>query len=444
MYAMDLSLDDIQQLSPDDASLKAAKGLVVPAKWPLLGVSDQALWGECQGSGSKPYQVQVDKSGPAFKCSCPSRKFPCKHGLALLFLHLQQADKFSTSDAPAWVSDWINLRQEKAEKQVAKKSEASAAASDPSVSAKREKLREERMLSGLEELELWLKDQIRQGLAQLKSQPQIGNQLAKRMVDAQLPGLANRMRQWEQIFYRSSDWAEKMLAEFGQLQLLIDAVRQIDKLPADVQTDLRSALGITVDKEWVLHHGERLRDDWLIAGIRIYEEDRLWVRRVWLIGKTSQRVAMLLDFSHGTRQFEPVFLSGTCSVMSLAFYPGNNPLRALVVDKPAATVSHFPAPCTPRQSLQQLTDQQAKNPWQDIRHIMPGNCLPVWKDEQWVLLADQQVQFELDIHNEDAWQLLAESGGQPLQCFGEWQNNRLRLLGAWRERWIWSEGSYRL
>ena len=72
--------------SVDTASAKAAKGLVVPAKWPTLGASEAALWGECQGSGSKPYQVQIDPSEPAFRCTCPSRKFPCKHGLALMLL----------------------------------------------------------------------------------------------------------------------------------------------------------------------------------------------------------------------------------------------------------------------------------------------------------------------------------------------------------------------
>ncbi len=42
--------------------------------------------GLCQGSGRQPYQARVDLAEPAFKCSCPSRKFPCKHGLALLLL----------------------------------------------------------------------------------------------------------------------------------------------------------------------------------------------------------------------------------------------------------------------------------------------------------------------------------------------------------------------
>jgi SWIM zinc finger len=42
------------------------------------------VWGLCAGSGKRPYQTVVDLTGPAYKCSCPSRKFPCKHALALL------------------------------------------------------------------------------------------------------------------------------------------------------------------------------------------------------------------------------------------------------------------------------------------------------------------------------------------------------------------------
>jgi hypothetical protein len=86
---LNLSADELLRLAPDTASVKAAKGLVIPTKWPRLGYDEAAIWGECQGSGSKPYQTQIDLSEPAFRCSCPSRKFPCKHGLALGLLYLQ-------------------------------------------------------------------------------------------------------------------------------------------------------------------------------------------------------------------------------------------------------------------------------------------------------------------------------------------------------------------
>src|SRR5687768_6563262 len=100
---MSLTLEAVLALAPDGASAQAARGLAAPAKWPLLGANAAAAWGECQGSGSKPYRTQVDLSGPAFRCSCPSRKFPCKHGLALLMMRAQAPDLFTTSDAPAWV-----------------------------------------------------------------------------------------------------------------------------------------------------------------------------------------------------------------------------------------------------------------------------------------------------------------------------------------------------
>lgn len=438
---MDLSLDDIQQLSPDDASFKAAKGLVIPAKWPLLAVNDSALWGECQGSGSKPYQVQVDRVGPAFKCSCPSRKFPCKHGLALLLLHAQHGDKFSTGDAPTWVTDWLASRQDKAEKKTAKKIEAEAVPVDPAAKAKREATRKQRMLGGLEELEHWLKDQIRQGLAQLGKEAKLGQQLAAHMVDAQLPGLANRIRQWPALINRNNQWPEMLLAEFGELQLLIDGARLIDELPTATQADINAALGLAIDKENVIADGEKISDDWLVLGQRIYEEERLWVRRVWLRARTSNRFAFLLDFAHGTRQFEHNFFTGSCVTMTLAFYPGNHSLRALVVNTPTPAQQNFNGELPLAHYLQHLSDQLAANPWQWPQPLIVSNALVHCIDGNWFLIAQDGETFSLELNAENSWQLLAESGGKPLHLFGEWENNKLQPLGVWRDQFLWSHVS---
>src|SRR5690349_4155482 len=55
-----LTPESVLALAPDESSAKAARGLVAPAQWPSLGFDDTAVWGECKGSGSKPYQTQVD------------------------------------------------------------------------------------------------------------------------------------------------------------------------------------------------------------------------------------------------------------------------------------------------------------------------------------------------------------------------------------------------
>ena len=101
---LNLTEEQIIQLAPDAASVKAGKGLATRAKWVLLEHSDRAIWGHCQGSGKTPYQTVIDTKNVAFKCSCPSRKFPCKHGLGLLFLYAAQAEQFKEADEPEWVT----------------------------------------------------------------------------------------------------------------------------------------------------------------------------------------------------------------------------------------------------------------------------------------------------------------------------------------------------
>jgi hypothetical protein len=59
--------DQVHAMAPDPASAKAGQGLAGPRKCVTLGRDARALWGECQGSGSRPYQVIVDAAEPAFR-----------------------------------------------------------------------------------------------------------------------------------------------------------------------------------------------------------------------------------------------------------------------------------------------------------------------------------------------------------------------------------------
>jgi hypothetical protein len=75
-----VTLDKIEALAPDQASLAAARKLLKPAGWPTLAAADGLAWGECQGSGATPYRVVVSEVDTGSKCTCPSRKFPCRSG----------------------------------------------------------------------------------------------------------------------------------------------------------------------------------------------------------------------------------------------------------------------------------------------------------------------------------------------------------------------------
>ena len=121
-------------LAPDASSLRAAQPLASGRSWPLTGAAGGAadgaedgtadrgaddgakaadgsvLWGECLGSAAAPYRTAVDLSGPAYRCSCPSRKFPCKHALALLLLW-SDGVVAAGGDPPEWVRDWLASRE---------------------------------------------------------------------------------------------------------------------------------------------------------------------------------------------------------------------------------------------------------------------------------------------------------------------------------------------
>jgi len=188
---MPLTHEQIKTLAPDAASIKAAQGLSSRAKWPNCGQHENVLWGECKGSGKKPYQVRADIVENAFKCTCPSRKFPCKHTLGLMLLYANDNTAFQNTDTPEWVTEWIESRQAKAEKKQARAEEKAQKQADPKAKAKREDKRRKQIQQGLDDLNTWLQDRLRAGFAELPQQSHsFWSEPAARLVDAQAPGLS--------------------------------------------------------------------------------------------------------------------------------------------------------------------------------------------------------------------------------------------------------------
>lgn len=454
-----LTTAQVLALSPDDASSKAAKGLTSPNKWPSLGATEEAVWGECQGSGSKPYQTQVDVSdgGTTFKCSCPSRKFPCKHGLALLLLQAQDASRF-TAAQPTWVTEWLNSRRERAEKKEAKAAAVVAAkeaqAADPVAAAKaaekeqkKEHQRWKQMQAGAQELNLWLNDLLRQGLASLSAHDATCRQaqnMAARMVDAKVPALGQKLTQAMSLVGQGKDWPEQLLAELGSLQLLIDALMRVHELPTDVQAEVRQAAGWTIDKETVLTEGEAVTDVWQVMGVMTLERDnnnaqRLVERRVWARGLHSQRLALLLDFAFGGQGFTQTWHTDQRFEASLRFYPGIASVRALLASEvqantvPLSTLNASSS--TPISAWHELAARMSANPWSPSWPLqLEQACLlpPNGSEKAWRIYTKDDQFLPLALSEADGWQWLGQTAGQAMTIFGEWDGQRLRPYTAWQ------------
>ena len=103
--------DQVLALASDSASRKAGSKLATPGPWSGTGSSREGMvWGLCRGGAGTPYRTAVDVapavggSGPAYTCSCPSRKFPCKHALGLLLLWAGGEEAVPTGREPKWAA----------------------------------------------------------------------------------------------------------------------------------------------------------------------------------------------------------------------------------------------------------------------------------------------------------------------------------------------------
>ncbi|MXV13067.1 SWIM zinc finger family protein [Xanthomonas sp. LMG 8992] len=434
-----LTREQILALAPDAASAKAAAGLATDGKWGLLGADAEVLWGECQGSGAKPYQTQVDLAALVSRCSCPSRKFPCKHGLAMLLLYAAGNPRCVPGTRPAWVDEWMQGRRERAARK--EESAASTPPPDPQVqaaaAAKREQARWTRMQVGAAELQRWIADQFRQGLANLGADfAQDARRMMARMVDAQTPGLGAQLER--AVGEGGRDLAQ--LADLGErlglLQLLAQAVPRVNAFGTARQADLRAALGWPLDRETVLREGEAVHDRWHVQGQHLIEQPgNLLERRVWLQGLDSGRPALLQDYSHGGRGWEQHWRNADVHVGRLHFHPGTVPLRAVAGEVGAGAQAVAAPPRT--DTLDAAACAHALNPWlpqvpmrlQDVHIAHDGRSA-------WAQHAEGGL--PLQVSALQGWALLAFAGGHRVCLMGEWDGHTLLPLSAWNgqgERW---------
>ncbi len=152
---------------------------------------DTFYMGECKGSGKKNYVVSadyIDEAQPVFRCTCPSRQFPCKHSLALLFEMAAQKE-FSVGEIP---QDILDKRQKKeareAKKQAGRQAKpATEKSRKASKAAKTRKIKKQ--LEGLQLLRQLTAGLLNGGLAAMGSVSlKTYRDLAKQLGDYYLPG----------------------------------------------------------------------------------------------------------------------------------------------------------------------------------------------------------------------------------------------------------------
>ncbi len=425
--------EQVLALAPDPLSHTAARSLAAPDRWRDAGFGSNppSLWGLCRGSGANPYQTCADLTEPAYHCSCPSRKFPCKHALALMLLWSSGA--IDAREPPEWVTEWQASRTDR--KQRADARAVARAGTRPARSAddgptKTAQRRAERVDAGLAELDRWLADQVRQGIAAASRGGYAHwDRMAARLVDAQAPALASTVRRLASV----ATVPDRLLTELSLIRLLVAGHRRAADLDPALAATIRARIGFPVGTNDVLA-GPHMRDDWAVVGVRDNGDERLMVRRVWLYGVSSARRVLVLSFAAQGQPLASDLILGTSVDADVCFYPGALPLRALVATRhaPAAPFTDPPGAVGVAQALDSYAEALAAEPWLDRWPVLLSDVIPVADDAgRWHLLDPAGDALPLDAALGPPWRLTAAAGGRPATVAAEWTPTGLRPFAAW-------------
>lgn len=287
------------------------------------------------------------------------------------------------------------------------------------------------MASGMEELDQWLRDQVAQGLAAAaKAGYRHWDAIAARMVDAQCPAVAERLRSLGSAPHSGTGWEGRMLEELAMLRLLATAYLERDSLPPDLLASVRARIGFTVRQAHVIATAEPVPGTWDVLGRRDAEQDRIRTRRTWLRGRGTGRPALVLSFAAAGETLDESLAPGTAVNGPLAFYPAAVPLRAVFTQPPAARAARTPEGGTITGMLRRWADALGADPWLENWPAVLANVTPARSPVP--SLADASGDA-LPLHPGagDCWPMFAASGGSPLTVAVEWTARGLWPLTAW-------------
>ncbi|MGW4860182.1 SWIM zinc finger family protein [Streptomyces sp. NPDC004291] len=304
---------------------------------------------------------------------------------------------------------------------------------DSVAARRRAERRAARITSGTRELEQRLTDLLRGGLAAAgQSGYGLWEETAARMVDAQAPGLAGRVRELGAIPGSGPGWPVRLLEECALTHLLDRAWLAADRLPAPFATTVRTRVGLSSPVA-----GAPVRDHWLVLAQYDTGDTRLTTRRVWLYGTAGGRTALVLSYGAAGRAPRLSLPVGAVLDGELTPHAGSGQLRAEPGERfvPVAGPSAPPPGGPVGEALDAYGRALGGDPWLEAWPVTLSGVVPARAEYGWQLAdADGREAVPLTPAAQTRpglWRLVALSGGAPVTVFGECGHRGFAPLAAW-------------
>lgn len=256
---INLSKDYINSLAANASAMKNGMKLSGDGSFVKLNKSkdETLIFGECTGSGKNNYLCSADfinPSNPVFRCSCPSKQFPCKHTLGLMYAFADKKE-FKVDDVP----EDISSKRDKAEKREQNKVEKKKEPPKKNKAALKKKINSQ--IEGIELLDKLLKSLVKQGFkAVSKENIKEYNSQVKELGNYYISGAQSEFQRLIEMIYKEQN-SEEIMQQIIYLKSLVkDEKKHLLSRLEDEELNLRvdSKMDELLGHAWKLTELEEL------------------------------------------------------------------------------------------------------------------------------------------------------------------------------------------
>lgn len=286
------------------------------------------------------------------------------------------------------------------------------------------------------EIEVRLRDFLRNGLFRLVDNILDNTeQLRRRLIDNQAPGLAAMFTSLANIDFSSVYWKQQLVSSISRIFTISQAVKNIESLPADWQNEILALTGVSFPQQEVAK-SDPVSDIWLALAVRKEVFNSMTMVNTWYFGKTSRRFACNVEFVAGNHIVTSV-TPGAYYESRFHYFPGIHSMRVVSQSHVRINTSFAPQAFNGLKNALRICRRAfSDNPFMtDIPLIMSGLRL-ARRDGALYLADSDNLVFPIRISDDCGVMLLSYTGGRPFSAFVVFHDYFCEIIS------IWADGKY--
>ncbi|MBK8405586.1 MAG: hypothetical protein IPL25_16405 [Saprospiraceae bacterium] len=299
-------------------------------------------------------------------------------------------------------------------------------------------VRSKRIAEGLQLLEDWIIQLLRQGFEVLQKDETRIQEMATRAVDCGMPAIGRRLRTLPDKIKSGTDWVDDLMNEIGAIYLFLQMVKAKEKQELVHEEDLLAFMGVHIKKSDLIKETVPIEDEWIYLGTRREKEENILINRHWFYGRNHSKFGLYIEFQVNRFVKLRNFDFGKMYHGYVHFYPSALPIRMhdvpdqhRIIPGQISWKAH-----NVTEYLDLLSKAILLHPFIRQMPALIKDAKVIKIDARWYLVGADGVSIELNILEEKVWKLMSYLMDDSTVVVGEYEDRKIIPLAVYTHGYI--------